>query len=162
MNFAMTMLLYCGSGLRNLSVGLNLNLVFSTFFFVGLRLAGLRFAGFFTAVTAVAVDVSHFERSGRVACVAGRFPWDDVGTWAALKRVRAEDGAGNVLVGRTFARQSRDCVVWGGAGAIVVDGVHDLVVVQANGITLVTTLDRSGELKALLSDLPDNIRKPSQ
>jgi mannose-1-phosphate guanylyltransferase len=119
-------------------------------------------AGFFTAVTAVAVDVSHFERSRRIACVAGRFPWDDVGTWAALKRVRTADAAGNVLVGRTFARQSRDCVVWGGAGAIVVDGVHDIVVVQANGITLVTTLDRSGELKALLADLPDNIRKPQQ
>jgi mannose-1-phosphate guanylyltransferase len=113
---------------------------------------------FFGSVTPIAVDVSHFERSKRVACLPGRFPWDDVGTWAALGRVRAADRAGNVLVGTTFGRDSSDCVVWADDGAVVIDGVSDLVVVQANGVTLVTTRDRCTALKDLLDELPSEIR----
>ncbi len=113
---------------------------------------------FFGSVTPIAVDVSHFERSERVACLPGRFPWDDVGTWAALGRVRVADHTGNILVGTTFGRDSSDCVVWADDGAVVIDGVSDLVVVQANGVTLVTTRDRCAALKDLLEELPTEIR----
>lgn len=113
---------------------------------------------FFSAVTPIAVDVSHFERSERVACIPGRFPWDDVGTWAALERVQPQDEAGNVLVGSAFARDSRGCVAWSDDGSLVIDGVDDLVVVRANNVTLVTTRERAAELKGLLNELPDEIR----
>lgn len=119
-------------------------------------------AGFFAAVTPVAVDVSHFERSRRVAVVPGRFPWDDVGTWPALARVHALDAAGNVAVGSVFQRDSTGCVVWGEDGTVVLDGVRDLVVVRANGVTLVTTRDRAAQLKGLLETLPSELRdRPS-
>ena len=113
---------------------------------------------FFERVTPVAVDISHFERSKRVACVPGRYPWDDVGNWAALGRVRAADEADNVLVGNTFQRDATGCLAWAADGAVVVDGVSDLVVVQANGVTLVTTKDRCATLKDLLTELPSEIR----
>lgn len=114
---------------------------------------------FFTDVTPVAVDVSHFERSHRVACLPGRYPWDDVGTWAALGRVREEDQSGNVLVGDVFQRHAQSCVAWADHGAIVLDGVADLVVVNANNVTLVTTKERAAGLKELLGDLPIDIRR---
>jgi mannose-1-phosphate guanylyltransferase len=114
-------------------------------------------AGFFRAVRPVAIDVSHFERSRRVVVVPGGFPWDDVGTWAALARVRAAAG-GNVVVGEAIVRDSADCVVWGEGGPVVVDGVRDLVVVRANGRVLVTTRGRAERLKALLESLPPSVR----
>lgn len=113
---------------------------------------------FFEQVTPIAIDISHFERSGKVACVRGGFPWDDVGTWAALGRIRAADDAGNVLVGKTFQRDATRCLAWAADGAVVIDGVEDLVVVQANGVTLVTTQDRCAALKDLLNELPSEIR----
>jgi mannose-1-phosphate guanylyltransferase len=116
-------------------------------------------SGFFAAVTPIAVDVSHFERSGRVAVVAGAFPWDDVGTWGALGRAREPDAAGNVLVGDAMVRDTTDCVVWADDGPVVLDGARDLVVVRANGVTLVTTRDRAARLKTLLETLPDRIRE---
>lgn len=116
---------------------------------------------FFKAVTPIAVDVSHFERSKRVAVVPGRFPWDDVGTWSALARVRATDSQGNVLVGRTFQHESQRCVAWADDGTIVLDGVQDLVVVRANGVTLVTTTARAEHLKDLLATLPAELRGPA-
>jgi mannose-1-phosphate guanylyltransferase len=117
---------------------------------------------FFAAVIPVAVDVSHFERSERVACVPGRYPWDDVGTWAALGRVRDEDESNNVLVGDVFQRRAEGCVIWAERGAIVLDGVADLVVVHANGVTLVTTKERSAHLKNLIDELPEEIRRLTQ
>jgi mannose-1-phosphate guanylyltransferase len=109
---------------------------------------------FFAGVTPIAVDYSHFERSERVAVVPGAFPWDDVGTWSALARVRPRDASDNVLVGETLQRDASRCIVWAEDGAVVVDGVEDLVVVQANGVTLVTTPERSAHLKELLTSLP--------
>jgi mannose-1-phosphate guanylyltransferase len=114
-------------------------------------------AAFFRAVRPVAVDVSHFERSHRVVVVPGSFPWDDVGTWAALARVRAAPD-GNVVVGAAVVRDSTGCVVWGEDGPLVVDGVRDLVIVRANGRVLVTTRDRAERLKDLLAALPPAVR----
>lgn len=124
------------------------------------RLKGGDVSGFFRDVTPIAVDVSHFERSRRVAVVSGKFPWDDVGTWAALARVRARDAGGNVLVGEVTAREAKDCVVWSTEGPVVVDGVEGLVVVRANGITLVTTAERAQFLKDLLQSLPAHVKEP--
>jgi mannose-1-phosphate guanylyltransferase len=119
--------------------------------------------GFFAAVKPIAVDVAVLERTSRLAVVRGTFPWDDVGTWAALPRVRRPDARGNVSVGgrRVALRDARGCIVWAEEGHVVVDGASDLVVVQANGITLVTTRDRAPDLKALLESLPPELRGPA-
>ncbi|MFQ6045104.1 MAG: mannose-1-phosphate guanylyltransferase [Gemmatimonadales bacterium] len=114
---------------------------------------------FFESVTPIAVDISHFERSDRVAVLPGRFPWDDVGTWSALRRVRASDARGNVAVGDTFVHGTYDSVGWSDEGVLVLDGLRDVVVVQANGITLVTTTERAAHLKELLELLPEEIRR---
>jgi len=117
---------------------------------------------FFASVTPIAVDVSHFERSKHVAVVPGVFAWDDVGTWAALARVRATDEAGNVTVGEAFAHDAHGCILWADDGPVVVDGVRDLVVVRAKGVTLVTTRERAAGLKALLEALPQSLlERPS-
>ena len=41
---------------------------------------------------------------------------------------------------------------------VVLYGVENLVVVSANGLTLVTTVDRATDLKALLDTLPTDVR----
>ena len=116
---------------------------------------------FFRAVTPIAVDVSHYERSDRVAVVPGNFAWDDVGTWAALHRARPADADDNVVVGPAVAHESARCVIWAEDGPIVTDGVEDLVVVRANGVTLVTTRARAADLKTLLEALPPDLRDRS-
>ncbi len=112
---------------------------------------------FFAGSTPVSIDVGLYERSSRGAVVAGDFGWDDVGSWAALRRVRATDEGGNVLVGRAVANACANSVVWADDGALVVDGLRDVVVVQARGITLVTTTERAPDLKKLLDALPADL-----
>ena len=115
--------------------------------------------GFFGAVaTPIAVDVGVLERSSRVLVLSGDFGWDDVGTWAALRRVRVLDSHGNATNGLVHTLQSTGNVVHAEGGAVVLYGVSDLVVVSRNGLTLVTTVDKAADLKTLIDSLPPEIR----
>ena len=123
-----------------------------------LRDAGGDIARFFADVTPVAVDVAVMERSRRVLVLPGDFGWDDVGTWGALGRVRTRDDGENAPSGVVFALDARRNVVHADGNAVVLYGVDDLVVVTRPGLTLVTTPDRSSDLKALLDALPAAFR----
>lgn len=112
---------------------------------------------FYRAAKPVSVDVGLFERTTAGVVVAGDFGWDDVGSWAALRRVRTADGAGNVAVGAVHTVDASGCVVWSEDGPTVLDGVADLVVVRARGIVLVTTRERAPHLKELLARLPPEL-----
>jgi mannose-1-phosphate guanylyltransferase len=120
-------------------------------------------AAFFGAVTGgIAVDVGVLERSQRVLVLPGDFEWDDVGTWAALRRVRELDDDGNALSGRVHTLDSRGNVVHAGGKGVVLYGVSDLVVVSRDdGLTLVTTVERASDLKRLIDSLPAGFRDPS-
>ena len=113
---------------------------------------------FFSHVTPISIDVGVLERSSHVAVVPGRFTWDDIGTWDALARVRTRDGDGNVAVGEVALANSSDCVVWSAGDPIVAAGVHDLVIVHANGRILVMSREQAPDLKVILDRLPPKIR----
>jgi len=110
--------------------------------------------GYYRAVQPVSVDVGLFERTRRGATLAADFGWDDVGSWAALARVRPADAAGNVASGDAHAVDTRDSVLWSDEGTVVAYGVEGLVIVRTAGITLVTTTERAAGLKRLLDALP--------
>src|SRR6185503_1573584 len=102
---------------------------------------------FFGAVTPVSVDVGVLERSDRVAVLPGDFGWDDVGTWGALRRVRKHDANGNAVQGRAYAVDARGNVVHAPEATVVLYGVSNLVAVVEDGLVLITTVDRSSDLK---------------
>ena len=119
-------------------------------------------AGFFGAVTTpISVDVGVLERSTRVLVLPGDFAWDDVGNWAALRRVRIGDACNNTLRGVVHALDSHGNVVHAQGTTVVLYGVSDLVVVSRDGLTLVTTIDRAADLKTLVESLPPHIRDQS-
>ena len=115
--------------------------------------------GFFAAVTTpITVDVGVLERSEKVLVMSGDFGWDDVGTWAALRRVRVCDAQNNALRGVVHAVDARGNVVHSNGGAVVLYGVSDLVVVTRDGLTLVTTIEKASDLKSLIESLPAELR----
>jgi mannose-1-phosphate guanylyltransferase len=115
--------------------------------------------GFFEQVTPTSIDVGLLERSPSVAVVPGIFPWDDVGTWDALARVRKRDAHGNIVVGPVHIQDSHDCICWSDGEPIVVAGAQELVIVRANGRTLVIHRSKAPGLKELLDRLPDAVKK---
>ena len=122
--------------------------------------AGNDLAMFFAQVQSIAIDVGVLERSARVLVIPGAFGWDDVGTWAALHRVRAKDANDNAVQGPAFLLQSQHNVVHAEGATVVLYGVEDLVVVARGGLVMVTTREKATDLKTLLDALPPDLREP--
>lgn len=116
-------------------------------------------AAFFGQCREVSIDVGLLERSEAVAVVPGRFAWDDIGTWEALARVRPLDQNGNVLVGNVTAVGARDSIGWSDRIPIVLAGVANVVVVEANGRILVMDRRDAADLKRILEQLPNAVRE---
>jgi len=115
-------------------------------------------AGFFREVRDISIDVGLLERSAAVAVITADFAWDDVGGWDALARVRPADAAGNVLAGTVTPVDAAGCIAWSDGIPIVLAGVRDLVVVEANGRILVLDRARAADLKQILARLPPEVR----
>src|SRR5262245_41138823 len=98
----------------------------------------------YKAAAATSVDVGILERSRRVAVVAGRFAWDDLGTWSGLARLDPEFTKGHVL-----KLDSPDTIVWAETGPVAVIGVPGIVVVRSGDATLVAALDRAQDVRTI-------------
>ncbi|MEP7383959.1 MAG: sugar phosphate nucleotidyltransferase [Gemmatimonadota bacterium] len=112
-------------------------------------------------VRSISVERGLFERIGRMAVIRGDFGWDDVGTWASLKRARDLDDDGNGAIGDVHFVDASGNVVHAEGASVVLYGVEGLLVVSLPGITFVTTLERAAELRPMLERLPEDVRRPS-
>jgi mannose-1-phosphate guanylyltransferase len=117
-------------------------------------------SGFFGAVKTIAVDHAVLERSKKVMVLPAEFGWDDVGTWGALRRVRPRDSRGNTVHGDVHVQDSSHNVVHAEGARVALFGVNDLVVVVRDGVTLVTTIEKSSDLKQLVDAVPPKWRDP--
>ncbi len=108
----------------------------------------------FDTCTSISVDHGVLEHSQRVECLPCSFAWDDLGAFPALSRHLPRDADGNAAIGPLIALDSADCVAWAEDGRMTaLLGVRDLIVVHANGVTMVAPRDRAQEVKALVSRL---------
>lgn len=107
----------------------------------------------------ISIERGLMERCGQLVVVPAEFGWDDVGTWAALRRARELDDTGNGASGRTHFLDASGNVVHSEGSAVVLYGVDGLLVVTLPGLTFVTTVERAAELKPLLDSLPPDLRQ---
>ena len=109
-------------------------------------------------VRSVSLERGLLERLERMVVVPGEFGWDDVGTWASLRRARDLDDDGNGAIGDVHFVDASGNVVHAEQSSVVLYGVEGLLVVSLPGLTFVTTLDRAAELRPMIERLPDDVR----
>ena len=114
---------------------------------------------FFGMVQSVSIERGLLERIEDLICLPSSFGWDDVGTWACLRRVRELDDTGNGVIGDALLVDAESNVVHTESGRVVVYGVNSLLVVSLPGVTFVTSLERAAELTALFDGLPKELRR---
>lgn len=113
---------------------------------------------FVGSIRSVGIERGLLERGPRLLVIPGDFEWDDVGTWASLRRARALDDDGNGAVGAAHFVDSDSNIVHGESGVVVLYGVSKMLVVTLPGLTFVTPLDRATDLNPLLDALPGSMR----
>jgi len=109
-------------------------------------------------IRSVSIERGLLERIARFLVLLADFGWDDVGTWASLRRARDLDDDGNGALGAVQFVDAESNVVHTESGTVVLFGVSRLLVVSLPGLTFVTTLERASDLKPLLDALPGSLR----
>lgn len=104
----------------------------------------------------ISIDYAVMENAENIQMVDGRFDWDDVGSWKALRKQFKSDPAGNVCRGPVVTLGSEDCILISEPDHLLgVVGVRDLVVVKAGNATLVCPVEQVQQVKVLVQQIAE-------
>ena len=101
----------------------------------------------------ISIDYAVMEKSPNIVMAQGLFRWDDVGSWPALEHHFDRDADGNVLVGDCEQVDSSNSIVVSKGRLTALLGVRDVIVVQADGVTLVCAKERAQDMKQLVQQI---------
>ena len=102
----------------------------------------------------ISVDYALMEKADNILMARGEFAWDDVGSWPAIVNHFPKDDAGNTRIGKTEVLDGANNIVYSRDDHLTACmGVSDLIVVQAEGVTLVCAKDKAQSLKQLVKSL---------
>jgi mannose-1-phosphate guanylyltransferase len=98
----------------------------------------------------ISVDYALMEKADNIVMACGTFAWDDVGSWPALESHFEQDEDGNTRIGEVETLDANGNIILSGDRLTAVIGVKDLIVVQAEGVTLVCPKDRAQDIKQMV------------
>jgi mannose-1-phosphate guanylyltransferase/mannose-6-phosphate isomerase len=85
--------------------------------------------------------------------------WNDLGAWDAVWNALPKDGQGNALVGDVISTGSHNNLVHAGGRLVALVGVSNLVVVETADAVLVTSQERSQDVKLIVAELNQRQRE---
>lgn len=104
----------------------------------------------------ISIDYALMEKADNIIMACGTFAWDDVGSWPALESHFPKDVDGNTRIGLVETIDATNNIVLSKDRLTAVIGVEGLVVVQAEGVTLVCPKDRAQDIKQMVVALREN------
>jgi mannose-1-phosphate guanylyltransferase len=103
----------------------------------------------------ISIDYAIMEKADNIIMAKGTFRWFDVGSWTALEDHFDADDNGNVLIGSAEQLDSSGNIVYSENRLTALIGVKDLVVVQAEGATLICPKDKAQDVKKMVQLLQE-------
>jgi len=103
----------------------------------------------------ISVDYALMEKADNIVMACGTFYWDDVGSWPALESHFPKDEGGNTLIGNCQQIDSKNNIIYSKDRLTAVIGAENLVVVQAEGVTLVCPKERAQDIKKMVTMLKE-------
>lgn len=108
----------------------------------------------FPSLESISIDYGVMERTQRAALMVADFPWDDLGTWDAIRRYFEHDALGNAQRGEVLAIDSRNCFSYACDGVqIATLGVEDLIIVATGTSVLVINPNNSQDVRQIVDAL---------
>lgn len=109
-----------------------------------------RLAEEYSQLDKISIDYAIMEKADNILMAKGAFTWHDVGSWPALQNHFDSDDAGNILIGKAEQLASKGNIVCSNERLTALIGVENLVVVQAEGATLVCSREKAQDVKKML------------
>jgi mannose-1-phosphate guanylyltransferase len=110
----------------------------------------------FTQCTNISIDYGIMEKAENVYVLPSEFGWSDLGTWASVYELSDKDYVGNAVIPaeRVIMHDSSNCMVNVPSGKLVVlQGLHDFIVVEDNNTLLICPRDQEQEIKQIVTDV---------
>ncbi len=115
----------------------------------------------FATLPSISIDYAVMERAANVMVVPASFPWDDVGSWDALLRMRETDSRGSVTQGDCIAVETSESVVVNtrvDGHVVTTVGLVGHVVVVTDDATLVCPATHAQDVKRVVAALREQGR----
>ena len=107
----------------------------------------------FAASPKISIDYAVMERTAKAGVLDVAFEWSDIGTWGALWAASGRDAGGNALQGQVEIVDTTNSFVRSDGILTTVVGLDAAVVVATRDAVLVTSRDRSDDVKGLVAQL---------
>ncbi|MGI9366246.1 MAG: AGE family epimerase/isomerase [Rhizobiaceae bacterium] len=116
----------------------------------------------FKTVPSNSIDYAVMEHATNVTVVRAIFDWHDVGSFNSLKELNEADESRNCTHGDIILHECSNNLFHSEGPLISAIGVNDLAVVATPDATLIAPLERSEEIRTIVSSLESNNHLESQ
>jgi mannose-1-phosphate guanylyltransferase/mannose-6-phosphate isomerase len=116
----------------------------------------------FGACPADSIDYAVMEKTELASVMPLDAGWSDVGSWAALRKVNAQDADGNTVVGDVVAIDCRNSYLRAESRLVAAVGLEDCVVVETKDAVLVAPENRAQEVRKIVDALDAAGREEAQ
>ena len=106
--------------------------------------------------TNISIDFGIMEKANNVYVLPAEFGWSDLGTWASIYEMAEKDYVGNVVLpaDKVMMFNSSNCMVNVPENKLVVlNGLHDFIVVEANDILMICPRSEEQSVKQIVADI---------
>ncbi|TKB97720.1 mannose-1-phosphate guanylyltransferase [Pedobacter cryophilus] len=110
----------------------------------------------FQRCTNISIDYGIMEKAENVYVMPADFGWSDLGTWASVYDLADKDYVGNAVIHpeKVMMYDSSNCMVnVPGDKLVILNGLHDYIVVEANNTLMICPKDKEQHVKQVVADV---------
>lgn len=104
----------------------------------------------------ISIDYAVMEKASNVFVLPATFDWNDLGTWGSLHEKLDKDTQNNAVVNATVLLEnaSNNIIRSDANKIIVVDGLHDYIIVDNKDVLLIYPKSKEQDIKQIVAKLP--------
>jgi mannose-1-phosphate guanylyltransferase/mannose-6-phosphate isomerase len=107
----------------------------------------------------ISIDYAIMEKTDRGVVLPTDFGWSDIGSWKSLYDFLPQDDDSNVIDGDVITNDTRGCFILGRDRLIATNHLENMVIVETPDSIFVSDIDRSRDVKTIVSRLKAKGRK---
>jgi mannose-1-phosphate guanylyltransferase len=113
-------------------------------------------SGAYQQCTNISIDFAIMEKAENVYVLPADFGWSDLGTWSSIYEMAEKDYVGNAVIPseQVMMFDSSNCMVnMPKEKMVILQGLHDYIVVESNDILLVCPRTEEESVKQIVADV---------
>lgn len=104
-------------------------------------------------IRSISIDYGVMEKAKDVFVLAGKFGWNDVGSWEEVYQISPKNDDGNAITGNVISINSKNSYIYSQNKLIAAVGVENLIVIETNDSILICSRDKAQDVKEVVNYL---------